>query len=317
METTSIIEKIKKLFAIANRKSNNDGSSNEAEAAAAMEMAQTLLAKYNLDLRTIQDTEKATGTAQEVGGKREKTQINRSAMYRWQQQFWKALAEANYCFHWVTEVREPYQKKYSWGMVTHYRKVKRHVILGSEANVAVVQMMGEYLTEVMERLLPFSNTERLSNSALSWREGCAERLIERIKAKMERMKAEGVTSEGVACTALAVRDMAEAEYAANYDAQYGKGVHARSLARNAEWEAGRAAREAEEATKLVKLQEERAKETPAQREKREAKERREQEREERRWQRESYREACRLDGASYNAGRRKANDINLDSQIKK
>jgi hypothetical protein len=102
----SLIEKIKKLFAMAQRKTNNDGTSNEAEAAQAMAMAQQLLAKYNLDMRTIQDSVSADKKAEAVGGKREKTQINRSAMYRWQQTFWHELAEANFCFHWVIMVDE-------------------------------------------------------------------------------------------------------------------------------------------------------------------------------------------------------------------
>lgn len=170
----SIIEKIKKLFAIGQRRHNNDGSSNEAEAAAAMAKAQDMLTKYNLDLRTVQDATAEKKGAVE-GGKRDQVQIKRSAMYYWQQKFWKAIAEANYCFHWVVDTQEPRGDR--------WRRVKRHVILGSEVNVTVVQMMGEYLTQTMEDILPYPNNERLSRSAMSWREGCAERLIQRVKRK--------------------------------------------------------------------------------------------------------------------------------------
>jgi Protein of unknown function (DUF2786) len=198
-----IIEKIKKLFAMANSAKNHDGSSNEAEASAAMAKAQELLAKYNLDLHTVQDAATAAGQISAVD-KREEAKINRSAMYRWQQQFWKRIAEANYCFHWVSVVREEYSGKDSWGeRVTKNRKVKRHVILGGEANVAAVIAMGEYLTEVMERELPYTNAERLSNAAVSWREGMAERLAERIEAKMKSLKKNGfAASDGTQVTAL-------------------------------------------------------------------------------------------------------------------
>lgn len=312
----NVIEKIKKLFAVAQRKTNNDGSSNEAEASAAMDMAQALLTKYNLDLHTIRDSDKnKPGGGSAVDGPRERTQINRSAMYRWQQSFWHDLAEANYCFHWTTTLREEHPKRPG-----KFRSVKRHVILGSAVNVAAVTVMGEYLTETLETLLPYPNTERLSKSAVSWREGCAERLIERIQAKMRDMKKKGVTSEGSSSTALAVRDLETAEYAANYDARYGKGAWSRHLVWEAEYRAGEADRikknqerwDAEDAA----LEAARAKETPKQKETREEKEARAAEREERKYRRERFREATRLDGNAYNAGRERAEKINLSDQLK-
>lgn len=305
-QQTSIIDKIKKLFAMGNRATNHDGSSNEAEASAAMAKAQELLAKYNLDLKMVQDQVKTVGQ-EEVVGKREKTQINKSAMYKWQKEFWAGLAEANFCWHWIVEVREDI--KNSWKV----RKVKRHVILGSEANVIAVQMMGEYLCETIERLLPYPNVERLSKAAISWREGCAERLIERIKENAERMKNEGVKSEGSSSTALAVRDMVQAEYAANFDAAIGKGSHARMLKREADWEAGRAKREAERAAQALTVKAE----TPAEMRKRQEREKKEQAKWHRRWAREQEREAERLDYRAYSAGRTKGNTVSLDDQLKK
>lgn len=311
---TSVIEKIKKLFAVAQRGTNNDGSSNEAEASAAMAMAQTLLTRYNLDLKTIQDSVKNTpGGSEELGAKREQAKVNRSAMYRWQQQFWKGLAEANYCFHWTTTV-------YEEGRGGRSKKVRRHVILGSEVNVAAVLVMGDYLVETMERLLPYPNVERLSKSAISWREGCAERLIERIQAKIAAMKADGVTSEGTSCTALAVRNLEQAEYAANYDAKWGAGSWARHLASEADYNANSLARtnaqRAREAKEAAALAEMLSKETLKQREAREAKEARQAARDDARWYRHCQRENERLDQDAFDAGRRKANTVSLNDQIK-
>ena len=97
MADTSIIEKIKKLLNLAQ-------SSCEAEASLAMARAQELLAKYNLDYAQVKDAE-LYGHQQEE--KREKTQVNRSAKYQWQVDLWAAIAEANFCWHWVRESTDP------------------------------------------------------------------------------------------------------------------------------------------------------------------------------------------------------------------
>lgn len=136
-EMIDIIAKIQKLFALANQSKNN----SEAEANAAMSKAQELLAKYNLDIAMVRDAEtraKKTPEA-DMTAPREQVRVNRSAMYRWQQNFWHELSLMNYCYHWTETVWETRGKR--------ERKVKRHVILGSAVNVAAVHAMGDYLTE--------------------------------------------------------------------------------------------------------------------------------------------------------------------------
>ena len=105
----SIVRKIQLLLNLAARTQGN-----EAEAAAAMAKAQDLLAQYTLDLATAQDRAVAGGTAaREQEAKRDYASAgNRSAMYRWQRDLVKAIAEANYCRYWVTEVTDyPTYKK--------------------------------------------------------------------------------------------------------------------------------------------------------------------------------------------------------------
>lgn len=315
-DINSVIEKIKKLFALANRPTGNDGTANQDEAASAMAMAQQLLAKYNLDLAQIKDSETKAATANN-SGPREKVKISRSAQYLWQQKFWKALAEMNFCFHWVVQVREDHKSSRTG---KDYRIAKRHVILGSAANVAVVTMMGEYLTEVLERELPYAQQERLSRSALSWREGAAERLIERLQEKAEAMKANGFTQDGSAVTALAVQDLHVKEYAANYDATYGAGAYARMKANSARWEKEAQERHDRQAKERATLL---AGETPAQRSTRERKEAREAAKQEardaawwNRYYRKQERQEARRDLTAYARGIKKANSVNLDAQIK-
>lgn len=312
MDMTPVIAKIQKLFALANQSKNN----SEAEATSAMAKAQELLAKYNLDMQTVQDTATGPSGSAASSGPREKTTISRSAMYRWQQEFWRELCQLNYCFHWVVEKWEAHPKRPGVN-----RRVKRHVILGSQANVAVVQMMGEYLTEVMERELPYPNNERLSQSAISWREGMAARLIERITRKMESMKREGfVGPEGVRVTALAVQDLHEKEYAANYDSEYGAGAYAKMKARHANWDKEAAERQAKRAEERARLLGSETAEQRAAREKAEAKAAAKQQAADARyWEREfrkQQRRDAKRDMVAYARGAKKADSVNLDQQVK-
>lgn len=270
---TNIIRKIQKLFALAN-------NPNEHEAAAAMGKAQELLAQYNLDMATIQDAAPLS-TPEEP---RTKTPVaNRSAMYEWQQQLWKAIAEANFCWHWVAN---DYSKS--------NKGVKRHKILGRESNVISVTLMGGYLCDTIERLLPYSNQERLSRSAVSWRTGCSARLIERIKEQAAKLR----TQPEANSTALTIFNVAQREYEANYDALYGKGAYAKAKAYQ------------EKQRDLAKQAEDTV-ETAAEMRKREAAN-------ERYWRRQeakSRQRASRVDWVAYSQGVDAGSSISLNSQV--
>src|ERR1022692_3485341 len=97
MTKDPIISRIKKLLNLAQ-------SPCEAEATLAMARAQELLAAHNLDYAQVKDTELFSNQPEE---KREKAQVNRSAKYQWQVDLWAAIAEANFCWHWVGNVVDP------------------------------------------------------------------------------------------------------------------------------------------------------------------------------------------------------------------
>ncbi len=305
-----IIDKIQKLLRLSN-------SPNETEANLAMQRVQEILAKYNLDMAMVKESAPESQTAKDAG-KRAQTRMKRSAQYEWQRNLWKALAEANFCWHWIVEVFEG-KRGASGGSK---RPVKRHMILGSEANVIAVQMMGEYLEDTMERLLTsvggFTNAERLGRSALSWKAGCAERLIERIEADANRRKQAGdapASSDAPASTAIVLRNVYQSEFQANYEARHGEGSWARKLARDARpvrlsasWK-----REAEKA-RLAKL----AAETPAEKARRERDEAKQQERDNKwwdNWARKQREKDARIDHRAFDQGRKTANDINLSTQV--
>jgi hypothetical protein len=211
--TDDVVRKIQLLFALAER-----AAGNEAEAAAAMAKAQELLAKHNLDLATVQDAAVAGGVnATKAEARHEKADAKRNATYKWTQDLYRAVAEANYCKYWAAETRVENEKT---GRV---RWVKRHRVLGRVDNTTVVLMMGDYLYATIMRLLPYDKTSRLSADAIAWCEGCVARLSERIAAKAEAMRTPDYAAQGEAgyCTAIAVRDMAAAEEIGNYEAEHG------------------------------------------------------------------------------------------------
>jgi hypothetical protein len=313
----SIIRKIQLLLQLGQQKRGNDGASNENEAAVAMAKAQELLTKYNLDLATVGSAQVEGGTAAQ-DETREQMKSARTAMYNWQVRLCKAICEANFCWHWVTICYEKEQRTGNMVKVhEHARKVKRHVILGRKANQMVAQMMYEYLADTIENVVPYKGRERLSSSANSWREGCAERLIERIQAKSRDMRTKDTVAseQGAGCTAMVVRDLFEKEYIRNYDANYGDGAYARSLQLDAE-AAEEEKQEEEERKQLL------ANETDEERELREREEARAEEaarkRSEKYWEAEARRERkaeSRRDWRAYSAGREKGNDIGLDAQL--
>ncbi len=311
-----IIRKIQKLLALGQ-------SPNEAEANLAMARAQEMLAKHNLEFAMVNATHVAGGTVEAAPEKRERTKMSRSAKYQWQRELWEAIAKANFCWHSFIEV---YEGKRGVGVRSKV-PVKRHAILGKESNVIAVRLMGEYLEDTMERLVidkgGFTNAERQSRGANSWKRGCADRLVERIQKQAEERKKEGDAARPANSTALVLRDI---YHALNYDATYGKGAHARHLLQDAEWEAGQAERE--RVAEVARLKAEKdwleylANESPAEKKKRERAEEKEriaqEKRDARSWRtyrNERYREASKIDSSAYTAGAHAGNKISLGAQV--
>lgn len=315
----STVRKIQLLLQLAARTEGN-----EVEAAAAMAKAQDLLAQYNLDLSTVQDKVVAggTNTPEDTMAKRDYARVSRSAMYQWQRSLVKAIAEANYCRYWVEETEE-----FRWKRMCN---VKRHKVLGRLVNTTAVLIMTDYLIETIERLLPYKGKERLSRSAVSWREGCADRLIDRIQAKAEEMRKADYATQGEVAytTALAISNLASTEAAGNYDFLNGKGAWAAKLAREAAWkaqhEAGRAQREARDAKEIAELQAKLLAETPQQKAKRLKAEAKAADRQarysERYWARQDAkdeRQSRKRDHAAYDSGASTGAKIGLDSQTER
>lgn len=294
--TLPIIQKIQRLLVIgggsvASTMTDAQRKATEIEANAAMGKVQELLAQYNLSLAEIAQAPGSSKSATEEG-KRVKETHKRGAMYKYQQDLWSTIAHCNYCWHWLTPVMK------------NGRKVNnKHYFVGSEANVMAVTLMGDYLEATINRLCPWQGKDCVSRSAISWKEGCATRLRSRLlDMKMERERAsDEVKANESGSTAIALRDVTQAEYEKNYDFLYGEGAYARLLER-------RRLREAEAETTVTVVA---PKETEKERIKREAKEKRDQAR----WDKKHAKQWANKDIKAWYAGHEKGAEIGLDAQV--
>jgi len=316
--TDDVVRKIQLLLQLAER-----AEGNEAEASAAMAKAQDILARYNLDLATVQDKVVVGGTnISKAEVVREKRESRRNATYAWTHVLYCAVAEANYCKYWTADSKVESEK------MGRVRWVKRHKVLGRVENTTVVLMMGDYLYATIMRLLPYDKSSWLSSDAIAWCDGCVERLAERIKEKAEAQRTPDYAAQGEAgySTALAIRSMAEAEDIGNYDAEHGKGAWARKLERDAKYAEDSklwVAEQQERATRMeLELAARLAAETPQERAKREKAEARERKRREeyseRYWDRQdrkAWKESHRRSSDAFKSGVKAGGSIGIDAQV--
>jgi len=160
-----LIDKIRKLLALAG------SNSNEHEAASAAERAQALLAEYNLSMTDVDG--KSTNADDKTTEDREL--LNES--FPWKRNVGSAVGKMFFCGYFFI------QKK----VVDAKGKVKRmdqHVFLGAAHNITVTKQMFIYLVDTVERLaresalkVPAKDREAYRR-AFMW--ACTKRLCYRI-----------------------------------------------------------------------------------------------------------------------------------------
>jgi len=341
VEQESVIRKIKHLLALSK-------SPNEFEAALAATRVQELLASYNLNMAVVDAAN--IGKKQEIpGGKRGKVKHNGAAMYQYQKDLMAAIAQCNFCMHYINEEwkQDPRGSKVRWlhsnvGITDANRDdmgriVKLHVLIGAEVNVITTQNVYDYLVSTMDRLLPWQGMEKRGKNALLWLAGCTERLVERLnerKYEMERESREAAAKPG-AETGIVLSSVYASEEDYNEDIRWGLELGTTAKQRR-DREARYAADRTKEAeliangcpkedayyiarglnppAKIAELPE--VKETEAQRIKREAKEERENER----WREQAWRrrqkQAQKTLHPAYQAGVSKGSEIGLHDQVR-
>lgn len=161
-----IVGKLKKLLALA-----KDQRGNENEASAAMAKVQSLLAEYNM---SMQDLENHSNQSE---SHRIRDDIKKFAMYSYQRELFSSVARSHYCLYWTGS---SYSGK-------NGRKSSYHIVVGREANAVAARLMFEYLNETINRLAgeQYSHKEINSRSAISWKQGCADRLKDRLAERRE------------------------------------------------------------------------------------------------------------------------------------
>jgi hypothetical protein len=213
-KTEAVIEKVRKLLALA------EGNDNEHQAEAAANKARELLEAYNLDLAHVGKT-KGNGSAH---APRDKQNLN-GGLYSWQRDLWHVTAQLNFCKYWYikgTTAGSKYQ----------------HELLGSKVNVLGTKLMAEYLQGAVERLArDWSRENRpglsiFTKEMIAYREGVTSRLVSRMlelrrkrlaeeeaKVKEERASnaARGVFTEN----ALVLSDVISSEEDLNDDHLWG------------------------------------------------------------------------------------------------
>jgi hypothetical protein len=234
-----ILVRVKKLLALA-----NDGGATEAEAALAAAKVQEILQDHGLTLAQVE----ATQTDPQIST-REKRALDHRAMYEYQRDLMRALAENNFCLHHVARVFVPHERRSTTTRiidgvrVTGYHE-KRHVLVGRQLNVEVTQQTYEYLLGALRRANPYSHVTVDGKRFLS---GAVQRLTERLaerRRERELASAQAPTKTNGTGRELVLSDVYGTEADLNNDTLNGFPAGT-TATRNREAEARRARQQAE------------------------------------------------------------------------
>src|SRR5262245_5898314 len=333
----SVVDKIHKLMQLTPER-----GASEAEAALAAGHVQRLLAEHNLSMATVE----ASGGNSGEAGKRERGEIKRRQVYRWQRTLMESIATLNYChltLRWIEKSNTS-------------RTFNGYELIGRAANVATASHTFEYLIEVIERLaradVGRDPTQFFTKYAHSFKEGCSDRLCESLRdkyhalAREARERAEAAKKASANHSAgelITLDDVERNETDLNNDFRHGWAPGTTALNRAkadaestyrtaerrskkealiaegvpadvAEWMSWGYSRE--RADEMVKPEPIKT-ETDAQRRKREERERRDSDRFWRSYEAKQEREARRLDQTGYRRGQEAGKTVGLDPQVKR
>lgn len=334
----ALIERARKLIAMTMER-----GASEAEAATATRILQQMMAEHNLSLAHIEASGGSTATG---GGKRTRENVGRRQVYKWQRGLMAAVAQMNFC-----KSLERYHSRMRGPSI-----FDGYDLIGRVDNVTTATLMFDYLLETIERLaraeVNDDPTQFFTRYAHSFKKGCADRLVERLRRQRDEIVAEQEKAAkeaaarsrhpGAAPTTLPalLSDIFTSEADLNNDLENGwePGTTAARRAKNA---AEQAASEAERERRMAEARAqglsedaawyyaygytlekaiEMAKPTAPKLEKpetakqREARQRREQRESDSYWRRQQ-REESRLDQGAYRKGHRAGDDISLARQV--
>lgn len=194
MADKNIVEKIKKLLALAT-------SSNENESTAAAEKASLLLAQYNLSLADL-----GPNHQEEI----DETGVETTSKFvTWKMMLLSGIAEANGC--------NAMRNSYTGSMF----------LVGTSTNLIVCKHLYEYLSSAIERRAKYRKGNGRGLAYLNaFRVGCATRLRQRLLEQKQEMERSGIPGEGnaAATPGIVVRSMFEKNQQAIADYLENKGA---------------------------------------------------------------------------------------------
>ena len=308
---------------------------NEKEAAAATAKAQDLMLAYNLSVAVVEQMsgQSAKRTDEMVKG----------GMHKYQRELWRHISELNFCLYWTQKNRvggnTGRPPRYPGHTFVH-----EHRLVGREVNVIATKNMAQYLTGTInrmceERFLTTNYFKLTSFDAMAFREGIADRLMEKIATRRreaetkERREKDRVAREASAkgislASAVTIASVNKREEIGNYDFLHGEGAWAKKEARMAaaekRWdeaaaERAKAEREAEQeyARWAAANPEEAAREARKEAARERAADRRASNRSWGYRERQDTKEEKRKKSGEYHRGYEKGDAISLDEQVDK
>lgn len=250
-EAQSVVDKAAKLLAVAAK------STHPEEIASFTAKAMALLEDHGLSVASVE----RAGSVQ--SGKRKQEEV-RGGMYGYQKELWRAVAELNFCMYYrmAHAVERKYPRTFADGSrstIAFWGKEHRHTLIGRVVNVTITRSVTQYLEQRIEAAVrerfPL-NSQRFLSEAVSFREGIADELVDRLRERRRQRLAEDSARRRQAAAgsethlALTLGDLAQQEADANFDHYVGEdGYSARMRAEQAAERAARARRrkEAEDA----------------------------------------------------------------------
>lgn len=151
----SVIDKIKKLLALANCASASDG-----EASNATSKAHQLLAEYNLSLADI---------AEKPDDQAKVDSFVESGNQRWKHWVWVAACRLNFCEYVSAALKNNQTKRF---------------VIGRPLNAEAAKLSASYLVEAIERESRKNCKGRGKEYATEYKKGCAMTIANRLNAQL-------------------------------------------------------------------------------------------------------------------------------------
>jgi hypothetical protein len=251
-----VLPRIQKLLKVYDHGQHSDNEHILREAEEALRMAQELLVAYNLSADLV-------GQGDDNGVREEQKLAGGARSY--ERDLWRAVAKLNFVLYFTSGETKvtAYKRKRADGSMYIDREEKYqhlHRLVGRKVNVVSTIAMARYLEEAIERLVeerigPDNARERWSKFNVTFREGAASAVTDKLYRRRQKLldedarkqreaeeKARQGSMAGVSTsTALTIGSHTQAELDANKD--FANGWEPGTTAENrARWQAEQAAR---------------------------------------------------------------------------